>query len=45
MELQMYNLRHVQEHTAQLSLLLGRHGIPYEALDWVSRAKGEPDSR
>ena len=41
LELQMYNMRHVQEHAAQLSLFLGRHGIPDEALDWVPRAKDE----
>jgi hypothetical protein len=37
-ELQLYNMRHVQEHAAQLSLLLGQHSIPDEALDWVTRA-------
>jgi hypothetical protein len=42
LELQLYNLRHVQEHAAQLSLFLGQHGIPDEALDWVPRAKDEP---
>ena len=26
LELQLYNLRHVQEHAAQLSLFLGQHG-------------------
>jgi hypothetical protein len=41
-ELQVYTLRHVQEHAAQLSLFLGQHGIPGEALDWVPRAKDEP---
>jgi hypothetical protein len=41
-ELQLYALRHVQEHAAQLSLFLGQHGIPGEALDWVARAKEEP---
>ncbi|HLW01144.1 MAG TPA: DinB family protein [Ktedonobacterales bacterium] len=41
LELHLYNLRHVQGHAAQLSLLLGQHGIPDEALDWVPRAKGE----
>ncbi len=41
LELQLYNLRHVQEHAAQLSLFLGQHGIPDEALDWVPRAKDE----
>ena len=39
LELQVYNLRHVQEHAAQLSLFLGQHGIPDEALDWVAFAK------
>ena len=39
LELQLYNMRHVQEHAAQLSLFLGRHGIPDETLDWVPRAK------
>jgi hypothetical protein len=38
-ELQLYNLRHVQEHAAQLSLFLGQHGIPDADLRWVSRAK------
>jgi hypothetical protein len=42
LELQLYNLRHVQEHAAQLSLFLGQHAIAGEALDWVSRAKDEP---
>ena len=40
-ELQLYTLRHVQEHAAQLSLFLGQHGIPGEALDWVGQAKDE----
>jgi DinB superfamily len=35
LELQLYNLRHVQEHAAQLSMFLGQHAIPDEALDWV----------
>jgi uncharacterized damage-inducible protein DinB len=39
-ELQLYTLRHVQEHAAQLSLFLGQHGISDEAVDWVPRAKG-----
>jgi hypothetical protein len=34
-------MRHVQEHAAQLSLFLGQHGIPDEALGWVARAKEE----
>jgi hypothetical protein len=38
-ELQLYNMRHMQEHAAQLCLFLGQHGIADEALDAVSRAK------
>ncbi len=41
LELLLYTMRHVQEHAAQLSLFLGQHGIPDEALDWVGRAKEE----
>ena len=44
LELQLYNLRHVQEHAAQLSLFLGQHDVPGEALGWVMRAQGEPSS-
>ena len=40
-ELQLYSMRHVQEHAAQLSLFLGQHGVPGEVLDWVPRAKEE----
>src|SRR5215472_11396512 len=42
LELQLYSMRHVQEHAAQLSLFLGQHAIPDEALDWVPWAKEEP---
>ncbi len=42
LELLLYNLRHVQEHAAQLSLFLGHHGIPDEALVSVARAQDEP---
>jgi hypothetical protein len=42
-ELQLYNMRHVQEHAAQLSLLLGQHGI-HAAESWVARAKWTPSS-
>ena len=35
-ELQLYNMRHVQEHAAQLSLHLG--GKEGDELDWVARA-------
>ena len=41
LELQLYTMRHVQEHAAQLSLFLGQHAIPDEALDWVPWAKEE----
>ncbi|MGZ3676145.1 MAG: DinB family protein, partial [Ktedonobacterales bacterium] len=44
LELQLYTLRHVQEHAAQLSLFLGQHAIPTADLDWVARAKGDADS-
>jgi len=42
LELQLYNMRHVQEHAAQMSLLLGQHVIPNadETLHWVAQAKG-----
>ncbi len=43
-ELLLHTMRHVQEHAAQLSLFLGQHGIPGEALDWVPRAKEEGGS-
>ncbi len=36
LELLLYTMRHTQEHAAQLSFFLGQHGIPDEALDWVS---------
>jgi hypothetical protein len=41
LELQLYNLRHVQEHAAQLSLFLGQQVSPDADLDWVARAKGD----
>ena len=44
LELQLYNMRHVQEHAAQLSLFLGQHAIPDADLDWVPRAKGDAGS-
>ena len=43
LELQLYNLRHVQEHAAQLQLFFGQHAIP-AGPSWVSRAKDDPDS-
>jgi hypothetical protein len=36
-ELQLYSMRHVQEHAAQLSLHLGQKGD--SDLDWVARAR------
>lgn len=41
LELLLYNMRHVQEHVAQLSLFLGQHGVPDEALTSVTRAKDD----
>jgi len=35
-ELLLYNMRHVQEHAAQLSLFLGQNGV--SAPDWVTKA-------
>jgi hypothetical protein len=40
LELQVYCMRHVQEHAAQLNLLLGQHDV--SGLDWVTQARGEP---
>jgi DinB superfamily len=37
LELQLYNMRHVQEHAAQLNLLLGQHDV--SGLDWVTQAR------
>lgn len=41
LELLLYTMRHAQEHAAHLSLFLGQHGVPDEALDWVPQAQGE----
>jgi uncharacterized damage-inducible protein DinB len=38
-EFMLYNLRHLQHHTAQLNLLLRQSGL--EPPDWVGRATGE----
>jgi uncharacterized damage-inducible protein DinB len=38
LQLQLYTMRHVQEHTAHLSLLLGQHGLPPAELDWIAYA-------
>jgi hypothetical protein len=39
LELQLYSMRHVQEHAAQLSLVLGQHGVA--GLDWIASAKAK----
>lgn len=36
LELQLYGMRHVQEHAAHLGLMLGQHGVP--GVDWIARA-------
>ena len=38
-ELHLYNLRHVQEHAAQLALFLGQH--VGTAPGWVGRARDD----
>jgi len=40
LELLLYNMRHVQEHAAQLNLFLGQNASD-GASDWVSRAKAD----
>jgi len=41
LELQLYNMRHVQGHAAELSLFLGQHGVQIDA--WATRAQDHPD--
>jgi len=36
LELQLYSLRHVQEHAAQLNMILGHRGITGQ--DWIPKA-------
>jgi hypothetical protein len=36
-EMQLYSMRHVQEHAAQLNLLLGQHDVT--GMDWIVQAK------
>ena len=38
LELQLYTMRHVMEHAAQLNLVLGHHGVTGQ--DWVAQARG-----
>jgi DinB superfamily len=44
LELQLYNMRHVQEHAAQLSLFLGQNAI-HAGPSWIARAKSDLDSK
>lgn len=37
LELQLYCMRHIQEHAAQLSLVLGQHDVT--GFDWVASAR------
>ena len=37
LELQLYSMRHVQEHAAQLSLVLGQHDVA--GFDWIAQAR------
>lgn len=37
LEMQLYSMRHLQEHAGQLSLLLGQHGV--EGMDWITNAR------
>ncbi len=39
LELQEYSMRHVQEHAAQLNLVLGQHGVT--GMDWVATARSQ----
>ena len=43
LELQLYTLRHVQEHAAQLSLFLGQQPLADADLGWILRGIEEPD--
>ena len=39
LELQLYSMRHVQEHAAQLSLVLGQHDV--SGFDWIASARSK----
>ncbi len=39
LEMQLYSMRHVQEHAAQLNLLLGQHDV--SGMDWVTQARNK----
>jgi hypothetical protein len=36
-EMQLYSMRHVQEHAAQLNLMLGENGVT--GMDWIAQAR------
>ncbi|HKD74132.1 MAG TPA: DinB family protein, partial [Ktedonobacterales bacterium] len=42
LELQLYSMRHAQEHAAQLNLVLGEHGVKTD-YDLVTRARDDLD--
>jgi hypothetical protein len=44
LEVQLYIMRHTQEHAAQLNMFLGQHGIEGVS-DWVSRVSANAGSR
>lgn len=37
LEMLLYSMRHVQEHAAQLNLMLGQHDI--QGMDWIAQAR------
>jgi len=37
LELQLYSMRHVQEHASQLTIVLGQHDVT--GFDWISSAR------
>lgn len=37
LELQLYSMRHLQEHAAQMNLVLGHQGVTGQ--DWVAKAR------
>ena len=39
LEMQLYTMRHIQEHAAQLNLILGQHDV--SGLDWVTQARNK----
>jgi hypothetical protein len=39
-EMLLYNMRHVQEHAAQLNLVLGEHEISGQ--DWIPKVRSKP---